>query len=134
MKMETERERDSNYGSIFSRFDTMHEHDRQTNTAWRHGRAYAQHRVAETGLQVEMGIKPNRTRTHVEKTYIELEPNRTHQWDEPESNPNHQLARNCFFFLKYNMKWLSENDVAYRLWMEAVNIWILMSGCMDYGL
>jgi len=32
--------------------------------------------------------KPNRTRTHVEKTYKELEPNRTHQCDEFEPNPN----------------------------------------------
>jgi len=31
------------------------------------------------------------------------------------------------------MKWLSENDVAYRLLMEDVNIWILMSGCMDFS-
>ena len=30
----------------------------------------------------------NRTRTHVEKTYIELKPNGTHQCDEPEPNPN----------------------------------------------
>jgi len=32
--------------------------------------------------------RTDRTRTHVEKTYIELEPNRTHQCDEPEPNPN----------------------------------------------
>jgi len=43
-----------------------------------------------TDLELEMGIEPNpnRTRTHVEKTYIELEPNRTHHCDEPEPNPN----------------------------------------------
>jgi len=31
------------------------------------------------------------------------------------------------------MKWLSENDVAYRVLMEDVSIWILMSGCVDFS-
>jgi len=42
-------------------------------------------------FSAEMGTEPNpnrtnRTRTHVEKTYIE--PNGTRQCDEPEPNPN----------------------------------------------
>jgi len=37
-----------------------------------------------TELEPTFWEEQNRTRTHVEKTYTELEPNQTHQCDEPE--------------------------------------------------
>jgi len=63
----------------------------------------------------------NRTRTQVEKT-------QNSNWTEPinVTNPNRTfwpmfwLGSTNLVFLKYNMKWLSENDVAYKLLMEDV--------------
>jgi len=50
----------------------------------------ALHQPQLTKLEMGTELEPtfweeqNRTRTHVEKTYTELEPNQTHQCDEPE--------------------------------------------------
>jgi len=51
-------------------------------------------RTERTELEPTFWEEQNRTRTHVEKTYIELEPNRNRQCDEPEpSDPGSGWVR-----------------------------------------
>jgi len=47
-----------------------------------------ENRTERTVLEPTFWEEPNRTWTRVEKTYIELKLNRTHQCAEPKSNPN----------------------------------------------
>jgi len=58
-----------------------------------------------TELEPTFWEEPNRTRNHVEKTYIELEPNRTHQCDEPEpSNPGYGCVRQICEYLNSDVR------------------------------